>query len=151
MIKFSLLLLTAYVLYYAGNIVYDLFLKKATTTNQEESEVFSLLDFTDEKEDATVVGIEDVENLNMPKSFTKKEIMPQLSTDDEERLSLDELRQRFESEQDLDTISENEPEKKKEEAPKAKDNGWNHILNLSETMVQLVSNIDGHKVYHSTM
>lgn len=150
MIKFSLLLLTAYVLYYAGNIVYDLFLKKATTTNHEESEVFSLSDFTDEKEDATVVGIEDVENLNMPKSFIKKEIMPQLSSDNEERLSLDELRQRFESEQDLDTVSENEPEKKKE-VPKAKDNGWNHILNLSETMVQLVSNIDGHKVYHSTM
>ena len=42
------------------------------------------------------------------------------------------------------------PEKKKE-APKAKDNGWQDILNLSETMVQLVSNIDGHKVYHSTM
>ena len=150
MIKFSLLLLTAYVLYYAGNIVYDLFLKKATTTNQEESEVFSLSDFTDEKEDATVVGIEDVENLNMPKSFIKKEIMPQLSPDNEERLSLDELRHRFESEQDLNDISVSEPEKERE-ALKEKDSNWQNILNLSETMVQLVSNIDGHKVYQSTM
>ena len=150
MIKFSLLLLTAYVLYYAGNIIYDLFLKKEVTTHHEESEVFSLSDFTNEKENPTTVGIEDVETLNMPKSFNKKEIIPQFSSPNEEILSLEELRQRFESEQDLDDLPEVQPEKKKE-APKAKDNGWQNILNLSETMVQLVSNIDGHKVYHSTM
>ena len=150
MIKFSLLLLTAYVLYYAGNIIYDLFLKKENTTHQEESEVFSLLDFTDKKEDPKVVGIEDVENLNTPQSFTKKEIIPKSSSEDEERLSLDELRQRFESEQDLNDISDSEPEKEKE-ALKEKDSNWQNILNLSETMVQLVSNIDGHKVYQSTM
>ena len=150
MIKFSVLLLTAYVLYYAGNIIYDLFLKKAPNTNQEESEVFSLSDFTDKKEDPKVVGIEDVENLNTPQSFTKKEIIPKSSSEDEERLSLDELRQRFESEQDLDDISDSKPEKKKE-TPKEKDSSWQNILNLSETMVQLVSNIDGHKVYQSTM
>ena len=149
MIKFSLLLLTAYVLYYAGNIIYDLFLKKAVITNQEESEVFSLSDFS-ETEDAKIVGIEDVENLNTPQSFTKKEVIPKPSSEDEERLSLDELRQRFESEQDLDDISDSEPEKKKE-TPKEKDSNWQNILNLSETMVQLVSNIDGHKVYHSIM
>ena len=114
MIKFSLLLLTAYVLYYAGNIIYDLFLKKENTTHQEESEVFSLLDFTNEKENPTMVGIEDVETLNMPKSFNKKEIIPQFSSPNEERLSLEELRQRFESEQDLDDLPEVQPEKKKE-------------------------------------
>lgn len=150
MIKFSLLLLTVYVLYYAGNIVYDLFLKKTTTTNQEESEIFSLSDFTNEKKDVTVVGIEDVENLTMPKSFTQKEIVPKLSEGNEERPSLEELRQRFESEQDLDDVPQNEPEQKNE-VPKTKDNQWYQILNLSETMVQLVSNVDGHKVYHSTM
>ena len=144
------MLLTAYVLYYAGNIIYDLFLKKAPNTNQEESEVFSLSDFTDKKEDAKIVGIEDVENLITPQSFTKKEVIPKPSSEDEERLSLDELRQRFESEQDLDDISDSEPEKKKE-TPKEKDSNWQNILNLSETMVQLVSNIDGHKVYHSIM
>ena len=150
MIKFSLLLLTVYILYYAGNIIYDLFLKKAVITNQEESEVFSLSDFTDKKEDAKIVGIEDVENLITPQSFTKKEVIPKPSSENEERLSLDELRQRFESEQDLDDISDSEPEKKKE-TPKEKDSNWQNILNLSETMVQLVSNIDGHKVYHSIM
>ena len=150
MIKFSLLLLTAYVLYYAGNIIYDLFLKKEVTTHHEESEVFSLSDLTDKKEDPKVVGIEDVENLNTPQSFTKKEIIPKSSSEDEERLSLDELRQRFESEQDLNDISDSEPEKEKE-ALKEKDSNWQNILNLSETMVQLVSNIDGHKVYQSTM
>ena len=150
MIKFSLLLLTAYVLYYAGNIIYDLFIKKEATIHQEESEIFSLSEFTDKKEDPKVVGIEDVENLNTPQSFTKKEIIPKSSSEDEERLSLDELRQRFESEQDLNDISVSEPEKERE-ALKEKDSNWQNILNLSETMVQLVSNIDGHKVYHSTM
>lgn len=150
MIKFSLLLLTAYVLYYAGNIIYDLFIKKEATIHQEESEIFSLSDLTDKKEDPKVVGIEDVENLNTPQSFTKKEIIPKSSSEDEERLSLDELRQRFESEQDLNDISDSEPEKEKE-ALKEKDSNWQNILNLSETMVQLVSNIDGHKVYQSTM
>ena len=150
MIKFSVLLLTAYVLYYAGNIIYDLFIKKEATIHQEESEIFSLSDFTDKKEDPKVVGIEDVENLNTPQSFTKKEIIPKSSSEDEERLSLDELRQRFESEQDLNDISDSEPEKEKE-ALKEKDSNWQNILNLSETMVQLVSNIDGHKVYQSTM
>ena len=150
MIKFSLLLLTPYVRYYTGNIIYDLFLKKKPNTDQEESEVFSLSDFTDKKEDAKIVGIEDVENLITPQSFTKKEVIPKPSSENEERLSLDELRQRFESEQDLDDISDSEPEKKKE-TPKEKDSNWQNILNLSETMVQLVSNIDGHKVYHSIM
>ena len=150
MIKFSLLLLTAYVLYYAGNIIYDLFIKKEATIHQEESEIFSLSEFTDKKEDPKVVGIEDVENLNTPQSFTKKEIIPKSSSEDEERLSLDELRQRFESEQDLNDISDSEPEKERE-ALKEKDSNWQNILNLSETMVQLVSNIDGHKVYQSTM
>lgn len=150
MIKFSLLLLTAYVLYYAGNIIYDLFIKKEATIHQEESEIFSLSEFTDKKEDPKVVGIEDVENLNTPQSFTKKEIIPKSSSEDEERLSLDELRQRFESEQDLNDISVSEPEKERE-ALKEKDSNWQNILNLSETMVQLVSNIDGHKVYHSIM
>ena len=142
--------MTAYVLYYAGNIIYDLFIKKEATIHQEESEIFSLSDLTDKKEDPKVVGIEDVENLNTPQSFTKKEIIPKSSSEDEERLSLDELRQRFESEQDLNDISDSEPEKEKE-ALKEKDSNWQNILNLSETMVQLVSNIDGHKVYQSTM
>ena len=150
MIKFSLLLLTLYVIYYAGNIIYDLFIKKEAVVNQEESEVFSFSDFTADKNAPAIIGIEDVENLNMPKSFTKKEIIPKLSPENAERPSLEELRERFESEQDLDEVSQEEPEKRNE-TPKMKDSGWYQILNLSETMVQLVSNIDGHKVYHSTM
>jgi|LakMenEpi03Aug12_release.lakeMendotaPanAssembly.Ray.scaffolds.fasta_scaffold411369_2 hypothetical protein len=150
MIKFSLLLLTVYVVYYAGNILYDLFLKKDATTKQEDSDIFSVSDFSQEPKAATMVSIDDVENLNMPQSFIQNEKLPKLSSEKEERLDLEELRQRFESEQDLDTILKNEPEKKKD-SPKTKDNGWYQILNLSETMVQLVSNIDGHKVYHATL
>lgn len=149
MIKFSLLLLLAYLLYYAGNIIHDLFFKKETG-KEEESEVFSFSDFSLAKAEPEIVGIEDVESLNMPKSFSKKEVVLQDSPQDEERLSLDELRQRFESELDLDDHYQKESEKK-EETSKSKDNGWQNILNLSETMVQMVANIDGYKVYHSTM
>jgi len=147
MIKFSLLLLLAYLLYYAGNFIYDLFLKK-DPAKEEESEVFSLLDTSNINIEPLVVGIEDVESLIMPKSFSKKEVIPKHSPEDEERLSLDELRQRFESELDLDDYGETEP-KNIEEPAKSNHNGWDNILQLSETMVQMVANIDGHKVYHS--
>ena len=113
MIKFSLLLLTVYVIYYAGNITYDLFLKKEAKGSQEESAFFSLSDDFADKEAPVVVGIEDVENLNMPQSFTKKEVVPQSASEVDEPLNLEALRRRFESEQDMDGALDRVAEKEK--------------------------------------
>jgi hypothetical protein len=196
MIKISLCILAVYLMYYAGNILYDLFLKKERETYKEETEEFSLSEISEQYEDLTKnVGIEDVENLNTPKSYNKNIIHADITEGNDERQDLEHLRELFESEQDLDefdnpskkdsTEIENRPYPQKaelsdasfdqkEEMPDEIENekpnkteiseatanidketsrikDWKAMLNLSETLVQMVANYDGYKVYQSTM
>ena len=178
MLKYSLILLGAYLLYYAGNIVYDLFLKKEKTLHTDATEEFSLADFgQSESLPPSSIGIEDVENIRTPKSFLKTEIpMPQAQNTFEENPDLDELRRRFESEQDLDGFeqleepiknttenreviqsknNENHQNQIQEEQglsiQKSNRNKWYQLLNLAETSVQMISHNDGYKIYHSIM
>lgn len=178
MLKYSLILLGAYFLYYAGNIVYDLFLKKEKTLHTDVTEEFSLADFAEsESLPPSSIGIEDVENIRTPKSFLKSEIpTAQAQNTFEENSDLEELRRRFESEQDLDgfdqleesvknttenieTIqsknNENHQDHIQEEQAssiqKSNRNKWHQLLNLAETSVQMISHNDGYKIYHSTM
>lgn len=175
MTKFLIILLALYFLYYLGNIVYDLFLKKESTVATEEIDVFSL-DFEEQNRVAiTTVGIEDVENLNTPKSFNKKEfqIDPEMS---EEREDIEVWRQRFESEQNIDSFDSgtlesigddnnldevigaerNETDLRDEADSEVNQNlrklnndRWYQMLNDAETTVQLISNTNGHKVYQA--
>ena len=175
MTKFLIILLALYFLYYIGNIVYDLFLKKESTVATEEIDVFSL-DFEEQNRVAiTTVGIEDVENLNTPKSFNKKEfqIDPEMS---EEREDIEVWRQRFESEQNIDSFDSrtlesigddnnldevigaerNETDLRDEADSEVNQNlrklnndRWYQMLNDAETTVQLISNTNGHKVYQA--
>lgn len=104
MTKFLIILIALYVLYYFGNIVYDLFIKKESTLVTEESDVFSLAEFEEQnRDDVTTVGIEDVENLNTPKSFNKREF-PVNNDLSENRGDIEVWRQRFESEQNIDSF-----------------------------------------------
>ena len=178
MLKYSLILLGAYFLYYAGNIVYDLFLKKEKTVHTDDTEEFSLADFAQsESLPPSSVGIEDVENIRIPKSFLKSEIpTAQAQKTFEENSDLDELRRRFESEQDIDGFDQlEEPVKNTtenteviqsknnenhqnhiQEEPsssiqKSNRNKWHQLLNLAETSVQMISHNDGYKIYHSIM
>ncbi len=178
MLKFSLILLGAYFLYYAGNIVYDLFLKKEKTIPTDATEEFSLADFAQsENLPRSSVGIEDVENIRTPKSFLKSEIpISQVQNTFQENPDLEELRRRFESEQDLDGFVNNEEpvknatenreviQSKKNEnhqnhiqeeqtssIQKSNKNKWYQLLNLAETSVQMISHNDGYKIYHSIM
>ena len=197
MIKISLSILAVYLMYYAGNILYDLFLKKEKAIHKEETEEFSLSAISEQYEDLTAtIGIEDVENLNTPKSFQKNQIHSDFSEGKDERQDLEYLRELFESEQDLDepdnpskkdyaenenqsysektesneihldqsetTATENESQKPIEEFQQnrisdkkdektSKTNDWKKMLNLSETMVQLVANHNGYKTYQSIM
>ncbi|SHF39947.1 hypothetical protein [Chryseobacterium sp. OV279] len=176
MIKYSLILLAAYFLYYAGNILYDLFLKKEKITHVDLTEEFSLSDFSRTNEHLPIpIGIEDVENVSTPKSFLKKELhFPKQSSTDQQP-DLEELRRRFEAEQDIgdmpvpvndtkaapveESPSDNTshpqdmPGKAEEhfngEKTEPKKSHWKELLNLSETTVQMVANYDGQKVYHS--
>lgn len=174
MIKISLTILAVYLVYYAGNILYDLFLKKGKELYKEETEEFSMSRISEEHQNsAQNIGIEDVENINTPKSFGKSQTHSEIPERTEERQDMKRLRERFESEQDLDephdetkedsvdtensSYSENHNQQesvqtqtdKNKETVKSKD--WKTLLNLSETLVQLVANHDGHKVYSSIL
>lgn len=197
MIKISLGILAIYLMYYAGNILYDLFLKKEKESYKEETEEFSLSEISGQQEDpARNIGIEDVENINTPKSFNKNQIHSDSAETKDERQDLEYLREQFESEQDLDELgsapkkdsteieSQSHPEKTEsseeyldqsekisnekesqkpdeviqhspitvntdQETTRIKE--WKTMLNLSETLVQLVANYNGYKVYQSTM
>jgi len=176
MIKYSLILLAAYFLYYAGNILYDLFLKKEKITHVDLTEEFSIGSFAQtDAEPPSRIGIEDVENVSTPKSFLKKELDFQKPSSTDQQPDLEEMRKRFEAEQDIDdmpasvndtksvTIEESQSDNtsqpqdmpvKAEEYPKRekaepKKSHWKELLNLSETTVQLVANYEGQKVYHS--
>lgn len=178
MIKYSLILLAAYFLYYAGNILYDLFLKKEKITHVDLTEEFSLSGFAQtDAEPPSRIGIEDVENVSTPKSFLKKELHSPKQSSTDQYPDLEELRERFEAEQDIDdlpapanntksvTVEESQSDNtnqskdmpvKAEEYPKRekaepKKSHWKELLNLSETTVQLVANYEGQKVYHSVI
>ena len=94
----------------------------------------------------------------------------------EENPDLEELRRRFESEQDLDGFddvekpiknvtentesiqsknNENYQNQIQEEQglsiQKSNRNKWYQLLNLAETSVQMISHNDGYKIYHSIM
>lgn len=183
MTKFIIILLALYALYYVGNIFYDLFLKKESAVNSED---FYQLDFEElNKTEVTTIGIEDVENLNTPKSFTQREF-PIETTLSEERQNMDHWRERFESEQNIDSFEDEkmieppedkiveERELKFEEKldsviidderiqnqqneavnlaiKKLNSDRWKKMLNLAETNVQLIKNINGHKVYNTSL
>lgn len=178
MLKYSLILLGAYFLYYAGNIVYDLFLKKEKTLHTDVTEEFSLADFVEsESLPPSSIGIEDVENIRTPKSFLKSEIpIYQAQNTFEENPDLEELRRRFESEQDIDGFDNDEEpvknttenteaiqsknnenyqnqiqEEQASSIQKSNRNKWHQLLNLAETSVQMISHNDGYKIYHSIM
>ena len=178
MLKYSFILLAVYFLYYARNVVYEKKKKKEKTVHTDDTEEFSLADFAQsESLPPSSVGIEDVENIRTPKSFLKSEIpTAQAQNTFEENPDLEELRRRFESEQDLDGFddvekpiknvtentesiqsknNENHQNQIQEEQvssiQKSNRNKWHQLLNLAETSVQMISHNDGYKIYHSIM
>ena len=186
MTTFLIILIALYILYYVGNIIYDLFLKTKSTAKSDDNEIFSLVEFEEEhRSDVKTVGIEDVENLTTPKSFYRKQFPIEIVRS-EERQDIDDYRRRFESEQNIDSFDEEssleQPEEIIEEdteevveneveedlyneevdqrenieehllkLEKASNNYWENVLNIASSSVQLVQNLKGHKVYHSTL
>jgi len=167
MIKYSFILLGIYFLYYGANIMYDLYLKKHKKTETDTTEEFSL-DISENEKSPTQVNIEDVEDLRIPNSYLKEGFQTNNDELQEARPDLDDLRSRFESEEDLDkehsenplvlttaqSLSElNNVKMRPEVATGQKEefasrkNEWKEMLRLSETTVQMVANYDGQKVY----
>ena len=159
MIKLSLILLTIYIIYYVGIIVFDLFFKKEKVIITEISEEFSLADI--EKEEAVSVGIEDVESMKTRKTFETKAEFFETNSDTE--ADIEDLRKKFEAEEDLeknslisDSIKEEkeivpEQEEIAEREKQQNNTDWKSLMKLSETSVQMVANYEGQKVYHSIL
>lgn len=192
MIKIFLIILAIYLIYYAGNIVYDLFLKKDSAAKEEEAQEYALTALTEQdKAEIKAVSIDDVEHLNTPNSFNTKEQFSSSEREPDEPHDLEHWRQKFESEQDIDAfetmseMDENSTEKeiskyqpseqeaiqrdetkeflatpfekeenthsehKKEDTVLKLKQQFNQFLSLAETQVQVLSDRDGFKVYHS--
>lgn len=172
MIKIITNIIVVYLLYYAGNMVYDIFLKKDSSGKQDETEEYSLTEFPErDQNEIQQVGIDDVGNINTPNSFNQKEISPDNQEIQDETRDLDHFRKKFESEQDIDEFnSDSGTEEKPEENEQREieEDVKNHekieivsakrislhkqfrnFLNLAETNVQVLSDLDGYKVYQS--
>lgn len=174
MTKLVLIIIVIYTAYYAGNILYDLFLNNTSPINLQESDHISIHEFEKEqRSEPAIIGIEDVENLQTPKSFSK--INFQLSIDEnmEDRMDIDYWRDMFETEQSMEDFTElklsgnpvTESDHYEEGIVKETSNvttdmlasmkiqnrkQWHQLMNMAETTVQLISNENGYKVYHSS-
>jgi len=104
MIKIFLTILAVYMLYYAGNIAYDLFLKKDSSQQEEEGEEYSLTEFNGNNTAIQEVTIDDVEHLNTPGSFSTREPFSSTQEEPNEPHDLEDWRRKFESEQDIDAF-----------------------------------------------
>ena len=153
--KFLIIIGIIYFLYYAGMIIYDLFIKKEVVVNPDDTQVFSVGDYAEEnREELKAVEIEDVENINTPKSYIKKEVS-RVDDTTEEAPDIDELRKKFEAEESIDfEISREEDIQKEETIESVPQNGkdvkktnFHELLNLAETQVQVVASQDGRKIY----
>lgn len=165
MIKIFLTILSVYLIYYAGNILYDLFLKKDQSENIDDTEEYFLSGLKENNTDGVkAITIDDVENINTPDSFTQKEPFPVTEEDDEESRDPEYWRSKFESENDIDEfdeLSESKenagtsavnPVEKTQNADTDEHSYYKQFyqfLNMAETTVQVLADRDGYKVYHS--
>lgn len=151
--KFTSIFLVVYLLYYAGNIIYDLFLRKDNKLIDDDIEDEFSIDGNAEEDKMNVksVGIDDVENVVRPvienntveeESHSEKEVEP----------DIDNMRRKFEDEKEIETF--NEPNKKVQSKKSFKEKNkerFKEMMKMAETNVQLVDSYEGQKVYQSIM
>lgn len=162
-LKFISIVLFVYIIYYAGNIIYDLFLKKEKPKEgEEEVQQFTLGDLAKETQEEIVnVDIDEAEEINAPESFITDE--PNLfESEESQRVSLTEMQRKFEEESKLEDTEDSEPQKnenkeenaggtseeKQKEVLKNPKKRFKDFLKEAETKIKMVDNIDGLKVYN---
>lgn len=148
--KIFIIIGVVYFLYYAANIIYDLFIKKDKKVEDDLSEEFTIGESND-IESRNVI-IDDVENVNTPSSFSSDQLNQEISNDIITQEDNDIWRKKFEEEENMDkylTGKRGEPIDNTISSNKPTDNSinWQNMLNMAETKVQMVSNLDGYKVY----
>lgn len=97
-----------YVLYYTGNIAYDLFIKKENKiVGEEEAVTFSLSELAEDVPQMNF-NVESVEEMDMPNSYTYYE--PEQRENEVDEAWLEEMKKKWEEENsvDVETLEENE-------------------------------------------
>lgn len=129
--KFVLIVIAVYILYYAGIIIYDLFIKKDSVKDDDSVETeLAFQDLSEEiEENVKSVNIDDVEEINAPSSFNSEEFVSDfndVSFDEQSNEeSLKRLEAKYKVEKELqdrndenNNISENSSDEEKvEETP----------------------------------
>jgi len=181
--KVILFILGAYVVYYAVNIFYDLFLAKAkTVASQDEGQLVSITSKDDEPPDIRSFNVEDVEDVEVPQSYVVDEEVLYDDSDTPTNYDAEAFRTNYEEERELETYdSQSEKQLLEQENQEKKlfvshllngiktptenfisttkeviSNAWDtdkfdDFLNIANSHVVLTSNIDGHKVFKSTL
>ncbi|MCO7354026.1 hypothetical protein [Riemerella anatipestifer] len=161
--KFVLVVLIIYILYYTGNIIYDLYIKKEKVEEVEEEVV--TIEGIDTEENVANVEIDDIEEMATPKGFTNEEEYNiregeqenEFDEGEKERNIL-ELEKKHKEESQLDSITKGQEvaEKKVEEQPKLKTDfkrtptpeEFRKIINDAESNVYIASEKEGHICYN---
>lgn len=177
MITFIQIVVIVYVLYYTGNILYDIFLKKETQViDQENAEEFSF------GESVRNVAMEQVEEMTTSSHFEvdEDEIFSNDSSDPTTDVDVEVLKRKYQEEIELENDDKNDTSHQetqikeeptaptsdtenvggfsnekdtvdKSELIKKNKQRFKEFLNLAETSVQTIITADGEKLFKSTM
>lgn len=159
--KIYLAIAVLYIVYYSGNIIYDLFIKKDKNSNNEATSEVFLIGEDDIMDDVKNVVIDDIESIKTPEVFENKEL-GKISNTNFEKPDTELWRKRFEDEQNIDAYMENENKQEKvndiskssnEETKSLKKRNieWKDMMNLAETQVRVINSIDGYKIYKAQL
>lgn len=144
--KFTLGIVVVYILYYAGNIIYDLYIRKEKIVETDEATEYAMEGVSDETEEYIQnVNIDDVENIRMPQSFEREENIL------EEPQNLESLQKKYEEENEIEQI--NDKQEIQEEKTSIVDRAIQstnliNIVNEINSRVKVVANYEGQKVYN---
>jgi len=151
MATFIQYLILVYLLYYSGNILYDIFIRKSKTPiDEQDKEEFSLGEFV--KPEVINVELDDVELMNTNSTMEVEEEELFGNSSGENDMNLDTLKQKFEQEEHLstDTSNTSSPTSYKineEEVKKRNKQTMREIMRMVQTQVQVVGSIGNEKIF----
>lgn len=181
--KVLLFIFGAYVLYYVANIIYDLFFsEQKAAVSRDEGQLVSIIK-DEEPPDIKRFDIEDVEDVEVPKSYIVDEETLYADNNTPTNYDAEAFRTNYEEEQELEKYNSSQPEKQlleqenqekklivsqllngirtpteniisdtKEVISNVLDTDkFNDFLNIATSHVVLTSNVNGHKVFKSTL
>lgn len=148
--KFTLGIVVVYILYYAGNIIYDLYIRKEKIVETDEATEYAMEDVSNQSEEYIQnVIIDDVENIRMPQSFEREENIL------EEPQNLEGLQKKYEEENEIEQINDEEISQQEIQEEKTsivdraiQSTNLINILSEINSRVKVVANYDGQKVYN---